>query len=76
VVENRWFANTAEMTKRYAANPNATNSKPNLDGMAFATVPPTGGKDGHEFTMQFSFAIWGSGNTTPLPKSICAGSNP
>lgn len=54
-----WFANTAEMTKRYAANPSATNDKPNLDGMAFATVPPTGGKDGHEFTMQFSWANLG-----------------
>lgn len=59
VVENRWFANTAEMTKKYAANPYATNSKPNLEGMAFATVPPSGGKDAKEFTMQFSFANLG-----------------
>jgi hypothetical protein len=59
VVENRWFANTAEMTKRYAANPYATNDKPNLEGMAFATVPPAGGKDAKEFTMQFSFANLG-----------------
>ena len=59
VPENRWYANTAEMTKRYAANPNASNAKPNLDGMAFNTVPPTGGKDGHEFTMQFSWANLG-----------------
>lgn len=59
VVENRWFANTAEMTNRYAANPYATNSKPNLDGMSFATVPPSGGKEAKEFTMQFSFANLG-----------------
>ena len=50
---NRVMVNTAEMTKYYASLPSADNSKPNLDGMAFSTIPPTGGVDGHEVTMQF-----------------------
>jgi len=53
ISEINWFANTAEMTSYYAAEPGVDNSKPNLDGMAFNTVPPTGGADGHELTMQW-----------------------
>ena len=52
--EVSWFANTAEMTKYYAAENGANNSKPNLDGMAFNSIVPDGGADGHEVTMQYA----------------------
>lgn len=48
------FANTAEMSKYYASRNNSDNTRQNLDGMAFNTIAPTGGKPGNEFTMQFS----------------------
>lgn len=47
------FANSAEMTKYYAARPNATNARPNLDGMAFYTLPPSGGVPALELTHQY-----------------------
>jgi hypothetical protein len=50
---NRVMVNTAELSKYYASLPSADNSKPNLDGMAFSSVPPSGGVDGHELTMQY-----------------------
>ena len=53
ISEINWFANTAEMTKYYANSAGATNSKPNLDGMAFNTLPPAGGKTGSEATVHF-----------------------
>jgi hypothetical protein len=50
------FANTAEMTKLYESRTGASDAKPNLDGMAFNTVPPANGTTGTQFTMQFSRA--------------------
>jgi len=47
------FANTAEMSKYYAARANATNTRQNLDGMAFNTIPPAGGVAATELTHQF-----------------------
>jgi hypothetical protein len=52
-IETSVFGNTAEMTAYYASKDYATNDKPNLDGMAFATVPPAGGVPASEFTMHF-----------------------
>lgn len=55
------FANSAEMTKYFAARPNATNSRQNLDGMAFYTLPPAGGVEALELTHQFgknNYAGW------------------
>jgi hypothetical protein len=46
------FANSAEMSNYYAAKSTATNVRQNLDGMAFNHVPPEGGQDAAEFTMQ------------------------
>lgn len=51
--ETSVFGNTAEMTAYYASKDYATNDKPNLDGMAFATVPPAGGVPATQFTMHF-----------------------
>jgi hypothetical protein len=53
------FANTAEMTKLYESRDGASNTKPNLDGMAFNTTPPANGVAATEFTMQFSRANLG-----------------
>jgi Protein of unknown function (DUF3048). len=50
---NRVMVNTAELSKYYASLPSATNAKPVLEGMAFNSVPPSGGADGHEVTMQY-----------------------
>lgn len=47
------FANSAEMSKYYAARSNATNTRQNLDGMAFNTIPPAGGVPATELTHQF-----------------------
>ncbi len=47
------FANSAEMSKYYAARPNANNSRPNLDGMAFYTLPPEGGVPATNLTHQY-----------------------
>lgn len=48
------FANTAELSKYYSGRNNATNTRQVLDGMAFNTIPPSGGETATEFTMQFS----------------------
>ncbi|MHC1739916.1 MAG: DUF3048 domain-containing protein [Anaerolineaceae bacterium] len=53
ITENRLYANTAELSKKYATLSGADNSRPNLDGMAFNSVPPSGGGTGNELTMQF-----------------------
>jgi hypothetical protein len=50
---NRVMVNTADLSKYYAALPSATNTKPVLDGMAFSSIPPSGGVDGYEVTMQY-----------------------
>jgi len=55
------FANSAEMTKYYAARPNSTNTRQNLDGMAFYTLPPSGGVEATELTHEFgknNYAQW------------------
>ncbi|HNR01860.1 MAG TPA: DUF3048 domain-containing protein [Anaerolineaceae bacterium] len=55
------FANSAEMTKYYAARPNASNTRQNLNGMAFYTLPPAGGVEAIEMTHQFgknNYAGW------------------
>lgn len=55
------FADSAEMTKYYAARPNSTNTRQNLDGMAFHTLPPSGGVQATELTHQFgknNYAEW------------------
>ena len=62
------FADTAEMTKLYATRANADNTKPNLEGMAFNTVPPAGGVAATEFTMQFSRANLGQWKFNPDTK--------
>ncbi|MBA3075753.1 MAG: DUF3048 domain-containing protein [Anaerolineae bacterium] len=51
--ETSVFGNTAEMTAYYASKDYATNDKPNLDGMAFATIAPSGGVPANQFTMRF-----------------------
>lgn len=48
------FANTAEFSKFYAKKPSASNTRQNLDGMAFNSIPPSGGVAANEFTMQYS----------------------
>ena len=50
---NRVMVNTSVLSQNYAALPNSDNSKPNLDGMVFSTIPASGGVDGHEVTMQY-----------------------
>ena len=55
------FADSAEMTKYYAARPNASNTRQNLNGMAFNTLPPAGGVEARELTHQFgknNYAGW------------------
>jgi hypothetical protein len=47
------FANSAEVSKYYGAKSSATNTRQDLAGMAFNTIPPSGGKSGTEFTMQY-----------------------
>lgn len=47
------FGNSAELTKYYAARSSATNSRQNLDGMAFNTIPPVGGVQGIELTHEY-----------------------
>ena len=51
--ETSVFGNTEQMTEYYASKDYATNDKPNLDGMAFATIPPAGGVPATQFTMHF-----------------------
>lgn len=51
--ETSVFGNTEQMTAYYASKDYATNDRPNLDGMAFATIPPAGGVSADEFTMHF-----------------------
>lgn len=51
--ETSVFGNTAEMTAYYASKDYATNDKPNLDGMAFATIAPSGGVPANQFTMRY-----------------------
>lgn len=51
--ETSVFGNTAEMSAYYESKDYATKGRPNLDGMAFATVPPTGGVPATQFTMHF-----------------------
>lgn len=53
ISEISWFADTAEMTIRYEKNESALKTKPDLHGMAFATIPPEGGTVGTDFTMHF-----------------------
>ena len=53
ISEINWFANTAEMSKYYAKFADASNTKPVLDGMSFASVAPAGGTVGTELTMHF-----------------------
>lgn len=48
-----WFANTAEMTKYYEKTAGPFTGKPDLDGMAFNTAAPDGGKPGAEVTLHF-----------------------
>jgi hypothetical protein len=52
-IETSVFGNTAQMTAFYASKDYATNDKPKLDGMAFATIPPAGGVPATQFTMHF-----------------------
>lgn len=47
------FANSAEMSKYFASRAGATNTRQNLDGMAFHTIAPAGGVDGLKLTHQF-----------------------
>ena len=47
------FANTAEMTRLYNDKHGDDNTRQNLDGMSFATIPPEGGVTGTQFTMHF-----------------------
>lgn len=51
--ETSAFANTAQMTGYYASKSYADNSRQVLDGMTFATLPPTGGEVANQFTMHF-----------------------
>lgn len=62
------FANTAEMTKLYESRAGATDTKPNLDGMAFDTTPPADGVQAAEFTMQFSRANLGQWKYDPATR--------
>jgi len=48
-----WFANTAEMTQYYERSAGAMTSKPNLDGMAFSSLAPSGGTAGPAVTLHF-----------------------
>jgi Protein of unknown function (DUF3048) C-terminal domain/Protein of unknown function (DUF3048) N-terminal domain len=50
---NRVMIDTSKLSQYYASLPDSNNSKPNLDGMAFSSIPPSGGADGHEVTMQY-----------------------
>lgn len=47
------FANSAEMSKYYAARPGVTDGRQDLDGMAFHTIAPDGGVDALTLTHQF-----------------------
>ena len=47
------FANSAEMSKYFAARAGATNTRQNLDGMAFHTFAPDGGVDAMKLNHQF-----------------------
>lgn len=51
--ETSVFGNSEQMTAYYASKSYATNDRPNLDGMAFATIPPAGGVPANQFTMHF-----------------------
>jgi hypothetical protein len=62
------FANTAEMTKLYESRAGATDTKPNLDGLAFDTTPPADGVQAAEFTMQFSRANLGQWKYDPATR--------
>ncbi|MEL7591094.1 MAG: DUF3048 domain-containing protein [Anaerolineaceae bacterium] len=47
------FANSAEMSKYYAARTGVTDGRQNLDGMAFHTIAPEGGVEALILTHQF-----------------------
>lgn len=47
------FGNSAEISKTYAARTNSTNTRQNLDGMLFHTIPPAGGVAGTEVIHHF-----------------------
>lgn len=51
--ETSVFANSAEMSRYYADRDYADNTKQNLDGMTFATIPPEGGVPATQFTMHY-----------------------
>lgn len=51
--ETNVFSNTAEMTKLYESRDPEGNSRPVLDGMAFATIPPDGGVAATQFTVHY-----------------------
>lgn len=53
ISEISWFADTAELTTRYEKSASALKSKPELNGMAFTTIPPEGGAEATDFTMHF-----------------------
>ncbi len=61
VTEVSRFANTSEFSALYAAKQSATNDKPNLDGIAFSSIAPTGGVEASQFTMHYgknNNALW------------------
>lgn len=51
--ETNVFSNTAEMSKLYESRDPEGNSRPVLDGMAFATIPPSGGVIANQFTVHY-----------------------
>jgi hypothetical protein len=51
--ESSVFADTAQMSAYYTKRNAADNVRKNLDGMAFATIPPPGGVLANEFIMRF-----------------------
>jgi hypothetical protein len=63
-----WFANSAEMTNYYVKETGQESFTPNLDGMTFNSIPPSGGVDGHDFTMHFGHANEGQWIYDPATK--------
>lgn len=54
------FANTSEFTKLYEKKYPGQDLKQNLDGMAFNSVPPSGGVDGEDLTVHYGIGSIGN----------------
>jgi hypothetical protein len=66
------FANSAEMSKYYAARPGVIDTRQNLDGMTFHTIAPDGGVNALTLTHQFGTNNIAKSNYDPHTKKYAS----